>query len=1189
MNDAINQNAGGGRYFLKRLRDGVSSDYVTGFLRLLLATDIEEEAKFEFSFPSLFQEFQPTTLYYTKKDRRKSVDEGENPNFFLYKSDLAYLFSDIVIQFLGTDPSVLITAYKNDASEDVLKKLSVIVDYCRNHDRYLEINHDNDKYLNSLFENDIKAIARFLLGTFDKKEEKEEQPVTEDEKQDETPVFSTAESAVVPGAPSQTDSGEQGGSDSAQSLNQPGTPDTLDSLNKNSVGLDPLELKKKIFSPELRKEIVLFTDQAIATLEEHYKLPQGSLQNSQELRDLMNKRTIGFFITTIGDGKHQNLLSLSGSEQLASEYQWLIQNDFKFKEVIGRRFSQLLTQNADPKAAESILQALDKADSGEDVSQVFQDLMKKPEIQKIVQNIAADPIAKGNTDYLVRESNEFLQRQLKDLGVSADKLSLAQTNILNVLDSWTDQALDMGILAHIDEGRFKLIFGDEIPYRKEFLESLEEVWITRKSILGRQNGTLLLHNEARFATQQALELLDKTKNKVSAADSDKIFVRGIAAPTTQRLTNQKVLHSSSADTIALSRGTNDNRNFQFEERRGAFLKTVWDNMATPEREAVLVFMGHGEAGSKAIQNLASDSKFVPPELGLHDMAAMLEGSVPFYDQASQNNSGSPYVPQHGVFRSPFAGVKSLQNKAKKLNNLSRGVKAAFGKKAANKAADAVANAGLSNAAAAAGTAVHPALGFLAKLATTKKGRQVLVVGGALGLGSLIIPLTTLGGQLGTLVGSILGGIFGGPGGFFAGGIGGGWAGFGAEKWLKGLFSGGAEPNALAGATQLGANTASTLGTNATTASATTAATTTAATSATTFQTVMTTSFATVGTQAIIGTIALVAATTNLFEGSTKGALLADFPVVDPLDTISIGEIPGESKPSEFVTIEKRAFIAGCPENKCENPAFPLEVEYTIVITPKENYTLTILEATDTLKVNHSKTAWEAKGKSIPNIPERIKNLEDFPELSPEMTISPGSSVTIAYSERLDERYNDASISNKFELKISATDLTSLKTGTDNAITGEVVYIGDYSQGEGCWPVSGVVTQLPFNQVNSTHKVWDAFDIVNKEGTPIHSPWAGKVCNATNRTEVYGIHVTLQTADKGTFQFSHLHSTNGVGTGCIDVQAGDVIGFMGTTGMGGVHLDWAKIGRSSAPSALAPMMPDGVGIKVGDPVRSCYDE
>lgn len=1198
MNDYINQNAGGGRYFLKRLRDGVSGDYVTGFLQLLLATDIEEEAKFEFSFPSLFQEFQPTTLYYTKKDRRTSVNEGENPNFFLYKSDIAYFFSDIVTQFLKTDSASLLSAYAEDASEDVLKKLSIIVDYCQNHDRYLEINHDDDKYLNSLFENDIKAIARFLLGSFDEKEEKKEK--TPDDNEETT--SSTATPGVIGTAVVSTlsDPGEPGGSDPNQEPSQPNKEDTLDSLNKKSLRLDPLELKKKIFSPELRKEIVLFTDQAIATLEQHYQLPPGSLQNSSELRDLMNKRTIGFFITTIGDGKHQNLLSLSGSEQLASEYQWLIQNDFKFKEIVASRFSQLLTQNKDPKTAEAILQALSKAEAGEDVSQVFQNLMKKAEVQEIIQKIAADPMTKGTTDYLVKESNEFLQRQLKDIGVSADKLSLAQTNILNVLDSWTDQALDMGILTHIDEGRFKLIFGDEIPYRKEFLEALEEVWIARKSILGRQNGTLLLHNEARFATQQAMELLDKTKNKVSEKDSDKIFVRGVVAPTTQRLTSQKITHSSSADTIGLSNpGGDKTKSIQFEERRGAFLKTVWENMATPDREMTLVFMGYGDAGSKAIQNLASDAKFVPPQLGLHDMAAMLEGSVAFYDQAANTNYGTPYVPRAGLLRSPLAGVQSLQNKAKKLNNLARGIKGAFSKKAASKAADAVANAGLSNAAAAAGTAVHPALGFLAKLATTKKGRQALVVGGTIGTASLIIPLTTLGGQIGTAIGSILGGWFGGPGGFLAGGIGGGWAGYGAEKWIKDLFSGNSNPSAFnGGASQLASNAASNLlntnGANTATGLLSGNGAATAASSATTFQTFLTTNFATIGAQAIVGTVALVAGTVTYYQAMEKGALLANFPAVDPLGTYSSGNGSngtnggsGPSKASEFVTIEKRAFIAGCPENKCKNPAFPIEVEYVVTITPKGNYTLTITDATDTLKTRTNEKAWEEEGKTPPKVPDDIMGLADFPELSPGMTISPGGSVTLTYTRILDQSHNHASINNTFELNISAKDEASLKEGTDNAITGEVVYVGDYSQGAGCWPVSGTITQIP-GYPNGSHKNSDAYDIWNVTGTTIYTPFAGEACPNTH-DPAYGIHVSVNNGQH-VFIFAHMLSTPI--SQCRQVEEGDVIGILDHTGNvygngNGEHLHFGIFqGLKGGQSTLGNVY--GYFAQYGDQVRSCYD-
>jgi murein DD-endopeptidase MepM/ murein hydrolase activator NlpD len=314
----------------------------------------------------------------------------------------------------------------------------------------------------------------------------------------------------------------------------------------------------------------------------------------------------------------------------------------------------------------------------------------------------------------------------------------------------------------------------------------------------------------------------------------------------------------------------------------------------------------------------------------------------------------------------------------------------------------------------------------------------------------------------------------------------------------------------------------------------------------------------------------------------SNALLADFPQLDPLGT----SVPGtQGKISEYVTIEKRIFITGCPENKCENPAFPIEAEYSIIIRPKDNFTISLTNATDTLRVIHSDKAWEEEGKTPPNIPDKEKTLDDLAELYTGMTIGPGEEFAFSYKESFDEKYNHAIIINNFELAFHYNDPETDRAGDNNAITGEVIYVGNYSQGAGCWPTSGRITQLPGGDYS--HLGSDAFDIGNIEGTPIYSPFAGQACTAGLDSAIYGNYVVLQTSDGSRFSFGHMRSKPF--SGCKTVEPGAFLGSMGTTGASsGNHLHFGLIGGFHGSSVLATMMPGGTAVREDDHVRTCYD-
>lgn len=1199
-----------GEFSLKRLRDNVSFEDVSNFLNHIKNTKFVDGDVISYPFADIFQNVTQTDLYLSTKSRQQSIKDNENPGLYLYKSDLAFLYAD-VFRIFGDEK------LEEFSATDEYSLLKNIISYCQDHDNQENISVQDDEYLNNLLTDHVSGTASFLIPLIKNEKNKETEEVeeekeeTENSKSDEKRKKDLLGAAIVAGQKTETDKKDKQTDDGENKTDKSSFIDEKEN--------DPVALKKALFSKELRDQAAKFTGIALSQLEQQSGLPPGTLAYSDEFKDLHNylsDKTLGFFLTTLSEGRLDDLVNPETRLTLIREYIWLVQNDFRTTAIIANRLKTLdlkdlkkanevdptdkgpiefeyngqkITLRSDKDLKGQVKQALTAAEAGTGpaISELITNIAENPELKNVFTELKKEKLVVSKGNYLAKESAQLLKKELKRLGVSDDKLQLAEKNVVNVIDSWILQGLPIDLLSYVDEGRFKLIFGEEIPYNPDFLESLGDIWIARRSIIGKKTGQLLLHNEARFAVQEALELLDKNKKGLTKKESDRVFENAVATPTKQLLVGSKEAPVKDPEEIVSL--INDKKNVTNAEKRELFLKQVWLSKDTDTKKEILVVLGYGEANSKTIQNIAENVDFYPREIGLHDMAPLLGGAA-FYSQDEINNFNSDYIPNNGMIQSPLSNVNQFAKKTKglgkKLKRGVKGVRSKLSKKAAKKAADKVAEAGLSKAASTATGSINPVLGFLTKLASTKKGRKTLIALGGLGLGSLVIPLTTLGGQIGSVIGGIVGGIFGGPGGAVAGAIGGGWTGYAFQNWFGELGSGTKGSNF--GANWGGsASNQVTAGKAATTSTATTTATTAPTYNIggiTTFQpgSFIGESLVHVGGQAILGTVAAVAGTSVLVQSIISSALVADFPVVEPLSTIS-GSIPG--KESEYVTIEKRAFIAGCPENKCENPAFPIKVEYTITISPKGNYTIQLLEATDTLKVNHSEKAWEEhEGKKPPTIPDRIKNMSDFSELYEEMILTPGDSVTLTYSETLDSDYNHSSVLNTFDLKVYAKDPETGEEGTDNAITGEVVYIGDYSQGAGCWPASGTITQLPGGSYS--HGRVDAFDIANSEGTTIFAPFSGTACPG-NLDPGYGIHVVLSDTEVGTFVFGHFRSRNI--NECKEVVAGEVLGQMGNTGnSSGPHLHFELRGSAVNSGTLPSLMPDGASVKVNDPVRTCYE-
>jgi murein DD-endopeptidase MepM/ murein hydrolase activator NlpD len=171
----------------------------------------------------------------------------------------------------------------------------------------------------------------------------------------------------------------------------------------------------------------------------------------------------------------------------------------------------------------------------------------------------------------------------------------------------------------------------------------------------------------------------------------------------------------------------------------------------------------------------------------------------------------------------------------------------------------------------------------------------------------------------------------------------------------------------------------------------------------------------------------------------------------------------------------------------------------------------------------------------------------------------------------------------------------LPTDPQTANASQSICFGDCPQQQGaCWPTSGRITTVPYDQSVSTHADTDAFDIATPTGTPVFSPFDGTItlfsdyrgvgtyrCTPPNCTnDAFGISVLIipnSTEFVGRrFLFAHLTSVSEVvATG--NVKFGDEIGFVGSTGNStGPHLHYQLLDDDGQPSDLMSIVPGGQG-------------
>ncbi len=307
--------------------------------------------------------------------------------------------------------------------------------------------------------------------------------------------------------------------------------------------------------------------------------------------------------------------------------------------------------------------------------------------------------------------------------------------------------------------------------------------------------------------------------------------------------------------------------------------------------------------------------------------------------------------------------------------------------------------------------------------------------------------------------------------------------------------------------------------------------------------------------------------------------------------------------SKYVEIEKVAQEGHSFEN---NEDFPGTITYSITITPKDSYELTVTDFSDTITLTFAEEASQSQNGELVT-----RTIDDIAELSAGQVITADTPVSLSYTQEFGS-VTDANITNQVVLSFDVIDEDGQSVST-TASTSEVICVGEcpQSQGEGCWPTSGIITQRPFEPellpdetgrlVPGTHNKAsgvepngaDAFDIATVVGTPVYAPFAGDLCAHPFMAGGYGKYLTIENISgvpgigpNDRLLFGHLSSTI-VSSGCTPISVGEPIGAVGNTGNStGSHLHYA-LAPAREPSRLSLLVPDPFpALKTG--VRSCHE-
>jgi murein DD-endopeptidase MepM/ murein hydrolase activator NlpD/DNA polymerase III epsilon subunit-like protein len=312
-----------------------------------------------------------------------------------------------------------------------------------------------------------------------------------------------------------------------------------------------------------------------------------------------------------------------------------------------------------------------------------------------------------------------------------------------------------------------------------------------------------------------------------------------------------------------------------------------------------------------------------------------------------------------------------------------------------------------------------------------------------------------------------------------------------------------------------------------------------------------------------GTITAIGATA--LSVTTCSYFLLD--LIDKSTLIFPTEPVGVEEESPYIDLQKIASITQVENNEL------VDISYTIIMSAKDNYTLTplvvdgVVQANDEFRVTVGTTNIEPEAP-VPQM--RATLLNEIIGATPlvfEYTISGISG-------------EDALLTNTFEIEFTYDN--GEESGTSSFRAREVVRFGEPDILL-CWPTSGRISQLPFQPLgqgiadpshnrprgrdsagNEIRVGADAYDIVAPVGAPIFSPFDGVVLPQLPNTGVgsfgdgFGpFHIIIRSS-VSTEIYVFAHNSSMVVNPGERVTRGQVIGYVGGLGYSsGPHLHFEK--------------------------------